>query len=142
MTERHRQDFDRVLEALAEDIFNASDEEIDQLLHEVGVEPSEAAKDTRALVAAATAEVGFRRLAEARTQLDRVRSIRSQTAVTRLADHEKDAILRRFAASDKPLQERLTMAARNGGKLSESEVNSVLLDLVELGAIDSGGHDR
>lgn len=142
MSDSHRQHVDRLLEALTKDLFETRDEDLYRELREAGEEPVDVARHVRSLAAAAFAEVGLRRLAEARAQLDRVRSLRSQAPVTRLPLIEKDAILRQFAANDKPLQERLTMAARNGGSLSESEMNSVLLDLVELGAIDGDGHDR
>jgi transposase len=63
----------------------------------------------------------------------------SRIALVALSLDEKEQILQRFAANDRPLRERLTMAARNGDGMTEGEVDDVLENLISLGALNPDG---
>jgi len=130
-----RQKLSRVLEPIVEDIFALSDEEILAEAYEDGLDLDLLIAEVQMGYAAAMSVAGKHRLSQARAELEAVRSFRSAAAITGLSASEKEQVLRKFAANDNPLQKRLTMAARNGGSLTEAEMDAVLLDLVELGAL-------
>ena len=138
----HRQQLSRVLDPIIEDLLSSSDEELLAEAREDGLDIDLIAAEVRKEFAAALSIVGKSRLAEARTKLEAIRSLRSSPAITSLSIAEKEQLLRQFAANDNPLQKRLTIAARNGGSLTEAEMDAVLLDLVELGALSSDGRMR
>ena len=54
----------------------------------------------------------------------------------------KQEILAQFAANDGRLRDRMTMAARKGEGASEREIDDILRDLRDLGAIDDQGNPR
>lgn len=137
-----RQKLLSILDPLVEDILSMSDEDVLAEAREEGLDLDAASAEVATVLAAAQAAAGRARLAAARAQVDGVRSFRSRSSITGLSASEKEIILRRFSANDNPLQERLTMAARNGQSLTEQEVDTVLLDLVELGALDDQGNIR
>ena len=137
-----RQKLCLVLDPIVEDLLSLSDEEILAEAHEEGLDVELLAAEVRKRYAAAISAVGKRRLADARSKLEAVRAFRSAPAITSLSVSEKEQLLRKFAANDNPLQRRLTMAARNGGGLTEAEMDAVLLDLIELGALNSEGTAR
>jgi len=135
-----RQKLLNLLDHLVLDLFSTSDEDIVAEALAGGLDPEAISAEVKSTMASACARAGKLRLAAARAQLNGVSALRSRPSITGLPAQKKDAILRRFAANDNPLQQRLTMAARNGDGLSEEEVDSVLLDLVELGAVDDQGN--
>lgn len=134
-----RQKLTRILDPLIDDLMSLSDDEVLAEFREDGFDPELAASEVAGELAAAMSTAGKKRLEAARAQLNSVKAFRHQPGVIGLSATEKDRILREFAANDRPLQQRLTLAARNGQGMTEDEVNSVLLDLVELGALDSEG---
>lgn len=137
-----RQRLSRVIAPIVDELLSMSDEEIVAETQEEGCDPEVLAAEVSKELAAAVSEAGKRRLADARKQFDGLRALRNHSAIAALSPARKEAILRQFSANDNPLQKRLTMAARGGEGLSEEEMNSVLIDLVELGALDSEGNVR
>lgn len=137
-----RQKLSRVVTSLVDDVMSTTDEEI---LNESRVDdgdPEALAAEVRKELSAAMAAAGKRRLAEARKQLNGVRALRNHPSITGLSLTEKESILRKFSANDNPLQQKLTMAARNGDGLTEQEIDSILVDLMELGALGDVGYGR
>ena len=98
--------------------------------------------EMRELITAASLEHGRSRLLAARQALDRTRQARSGENVVQLPLDRKQQILSQFAANDGQLRSRLTMAARQGVGASEREIDDILRDLRELGAIDDDGNIR
>jgi hypothetical protein len=133
-------DFSRLADALIDDLLAQPDEEIVAEAEQAGDDIQLIVAQVDSEIAAATATAGKRRLEAARAQLDSLRSLRRKPSLTGLPRASKEQILRRFAANDNPLQKRLTMAARNGEGLTEDEVDTILLDLLELGALDEQGN--
>lgn len=127
---------------LIEDVLSMSDEEIVAEVEAEGADPKLVADEMAEQLAVALKDTGRRRLDAARAELSSVRSFRNRAAIASLPLIRKEEILRRFAADDMPLRQRLTMAARNGEGSSEQEIDAILLDLVELGALDDTGDIR
>ncbi|WP_421933940.1 hypothetical protein [Phenylobacterium sp.] len=137
-----RRKLSRIVDPLIEDLLALSDEELIAEVIADGGDPAVLAAEVGGEIAAAMAAHGKRKLAAARDELGAVRALRNRPAITALPATEKQKILQAFAANDGPLKNRLTMAARHGDGLSEQEVDTVLLDLVELGALDDEGNIR
>ena len=97
-----------------------------------------AAAAARRAMAGGVARVGQARLAAARRAVSRDRKARVVRPPLR-ADR-REAVLTRFANDDPKLKGRLTMAARKGEGVSEKEIDAILDDLRELGAIDDEGN--
>lgn len=137
-----RQKLNRIVERTVDDLWVVSDEELLAEFHESGEDPISAASEVARELEAAVRAAGKVRLQQARSQFNAVYALRRTPSVTGLSMPEKERILQSFAANDRPLQQRLTLAARNGQGMTEAEVDSVLLDLVELGALDNDGKPR
>ena len=137
-----RQKLSRVLDPLVDDILSLSDEEILAETQEGGGDPALLAAEVGNELAAAMSAVGKKRLAEARAAINSVSTLRRHPSITTMSLPDKTRILQQFAANDRPLQNRLTMAARKGDGISEEEIDTVLLDLIELGALDDKGNVR
>lgn len=128
----------QLLDELADDLMNLSDAELLAELAADGLDVDAEAGGARSAIADGVARAGQARLAVARAAVSRDRKAR----VVRLplpADR-RDAVLARFANDDPKLKSRLTMAARNGEGVSEKEIDAILDDLRELGAIDDEGN--
>ena len=131
-----------VSDAFASDMMTLSDERLLEEVREDGQDPQSIAREMRALITAASLEHGRSRLLAARQALDRTRQARSGENVVQLPLDRKQQILSQFAANDGQLRSRLTMAARQGVGASEREIDDILRDLRELGAIDDDGNIR
>ncbi len=122
-----------------EEIDALSDEELLAEAREAGEDPEGVASELRSLIADLIKEQAQERLKSARTSLDARRMASSGGTADILSFEKKQAILEGFAENDGRLRERLTMAARKGEGASEREVDSILQDLRDLGAIDENG---
>lgn len=131
-----------VSDALVSDMMTLSDDVLLEEVREDGQDPQTIAREMRALITAASLEHGRLRLLAARQALDRTRQARSGETVVQLPLNRKQQILSQFAANDGQLRSRLTMAARQGVGASEREMDDILRDLRELGAIDDDGNIR
>jgi hypothetical protein len=128
----------RLLDELADDLMNLSDAELLAELAADGLDVDADAAAARSAIAGGVARAGQARLAAARTAVSRDRKARVVRPPLR-ADR-RDVVLARFANDDPKLKSRLTMAARKGEGVSEKEINAILDDLRELGAIDDEGN--
>lgn len=128
----------RLLDELADDLTKLSDAELVAELAADGLDVDAEAAAARGAIAGGVVRAGQLRLAAARTAVSRDRVAR----VVRmpLRTDRRDAVLARFANDDPKLKSRLTMAARNGGGITEKEMDAILDDLRELGAIDDEGN--
>jgi hypothetical protein len=136
----HQRSLFRLLDPLVDDLLGVSDKEILAELEEDGQDPAAVVALVKADVAAALRQAGKARFAQAGASLKAARQAPNRLHVVGLSFNEKERILKQFAADDRPLQERLTMAARNGQGMTEHEVDEVLQDLVDLGALDPDGN--
>lgn len=128
----------RLLDEMADDLLNLSDAELLAELAADGLDVDAEAAAARSAIAGGVARAGQVRLAAARTAVSRDRKARVVRPPLR-ADR-RDAVLAHFANDDPKLKSRLTMAARKGEGVSEKEMDAILDDLRELGAIDDEGN--
>lgn len=131
---------ERALDRMVEDVYAASDEEILTEAGEVYGSADAAVARVQGALAAALKRSGRRKLEQARAEVRAAREARATASVVELPVAEKRKILERFAGNDNPIREKLTMAARNGVPIGENEIDGMLEDLVELGAIDEQGN--
>lgn len=135
--------FERQLERLADahvnEIINAPDKQILAEAEEEYGDVSKAAQHVNDLINRARAAVGKKKLAAARASLEQDRFARQCKAVNYPLER-KQKIIQEFAAASSEQRTALTLAARKGGDLSESDLDVVLEALFELGAIDENGN--
>jgi len=131
---------DRLGEALAKDLDALSDDELMEEIAATDEERQKTVSHTRSLIEEAIATSGQRRLAKARQAYDAIRG-KARDKVTELPLDRKKALVAHFAKNPQALPEKLTMAARNEAN-SEADLDSLLQDLLELGAIDDEGNPR
>jgi hypothetical protein len=145
--EQARRQLRRISERMADDIFGMTDEEFLAELEATGENLDELARRGEEAISKGIAESGRRKLAAARegyraaVARDRGRSTRSPNVIN-LPLEDKRRILERFASNDSELRAKLTIAARRGedGEISENDLNSLLEDLRDVGAIDDEGN--
>lgn len=128
----------RLLDELTEDLMNLSDAELLAELADDGLSVDAEAAAARDAIAGGVARAGQLRLAAARAAVSRDRKAR--VVRTPLRPDRRDAVLARFVSADPKLKSRLTMAARKGEGATEREMDAILNDLRELGAIDDEGN--
>lgn len=129
-------------DALVDDLMTMSDEELLKEVRADGGDPDTIATKLRAQIEARILADSKAKLASAREAVRTASATRATLVVTGLSLDQKRLILERFAANDDQLHQRLTMAARKGEGASEREIDDILRDLRDLGAIDSEGNSR
>ena len=122
----------RLADALVEDILNASDEEMLAEARHDHADPDAVVTAMRVQFEKAVLAAGKARLDAARAA---VAGLRPAGAVTRLAPAEARQRLERAMTQDPETARKLTLAARKGEGLSDSDVTGMLEDLAELGLI-------
>lgn len=132
----------RLTDALVADLMALSDDELFRETRDGGDDPEVVAADVRDALQATVTRESKARLIKARESLDSARVARAGGNLLSLPLPRKQQILGQFAANDGRLRERLTMAARKGDGASEREVDDILRDLRDLGAIDDEGNPR
>jgi hypothetical protein len=132
----------RLSDALVNDLMTLSDGELLRESKDDGGDPEAMAAEVRDALQAMVMHESKTRLAKARQSLDTARAVRLAGNLLSLPLPRKQQILGQFAANDGRLRERLTMAARKGDGASEREVDDILQDLRDLGAIDDEGNPR
>ena len=130
---------DQFFDDLLDDLMRLSDAELIEEVEGQEGDPAVNAERTRAIVQTVVVEHGKERMRTARHALQAARTApASSERVVRVQDRQ--FVLDRFANDDRGLQAKLTLAARQGGDASDEELNSILGDLRELGAIDEEGN--
>lgn len=129
----------RLADELIADIMSMSDAEVLAEVEAEGLNAEDEASRVRALISAATGQAAKGRLKAARAAIDRAAGS-TWEQVHQLPLRDRAAVLARFANDDVKLKSRLTMAARNGEGITENEMDDILANLRELGAIDENGN--
>ena len=129
----------RLADELVADLLQLSDAELLAEARDEGLDPEVEATRVRETISAAIIGSGKTRLKEARAALEAARGsgLRGRHP---LNINDRRAVLARFASNDDKLRQRLTMAARNGGGITDQEIDDILNDLREIGAIDDEGN--
>lgn len=130
----------RLREQLADDVMNTSNDEIIAEIKATGIDPNAAASHMREVVQRAILESGKNRMAAAKAQLQAQRSQTGRHAPIDIGRARK--LLLAAAANDPLLNQRLTLAARNGETLSDSDIQSLVEDLIDLGILSDGKDDQ
>lgn len=138
----NRPDLFHFADALVEDLMALSDDELLGEVRNGGTDPEALAIELREKIEARIAADNKARLAMARDRMIAARAARASFGLVSLPLARKQQILGQFAANDGQLRQRLTMAARQGEGASEREVDDILRDLLDLGAIDDEGNPR
>jgi hypothetical protein len=120
----------RLAIALAEDVLSASDEEIVAEAVDDGIGVDSAADAGRAKFEEVVKASGRSRLAAAKAA---VSAQRPSAKVIKLDPVSARQRLERFLARDPETARKVTLAARKGEGLSDSDVMGILQDLEELG---------
>lgn len=129
----------RLADELVADLMKLSDAELLAEVKAEGLDPEEEAARVRETIRAAMLERGKARLKAARLELEAARAT-GPGPRRPLQVQDRRAVLARFANDDEKLRERLTMAARNGEEITDQEIETILNDLRDLGAIDDEGN--
>jgi hypothetical protein len=116
-----------------------SDAELLAEIEAEGLNAEDEADRIRATISAVIARSAKSRLQAARAEIDRAART-TRATVHKLNLKDRAALLARFANDDSKLRSRLTMAARKGEGITEKEIDDILADLRELGAIDENGN--
>jgi len=130
---------DRLADELVADIMIMSDAELLAEVEAEGLSAEDEAGRIRGIVSGAITRAAKSRLKAARAEIDRAARI-PRGQVHQLPIRDRAAVLVRFANDDAKLKSRLTIAARNGEGITEKEMDDILADLRELGAIDEDGN--
>lgn len=138
----NKPDLFQLADALVDDLMSLSDEELLEEVRGEGADPEALAAAMREKIEARIATDSKARLGKARDALNAARAARASADVVSLPLARKQQILGLFAANDGQLRQRLTMAARKGEGASEREIDDILRDLRDLGAIDDEGNPR
>ncbi|MEQ8353984.1 MAG: hypothetical protein RH942_00490 [Kiloniellaceae bacterium] len=136
--EEARQKLERLADALCRDIDHMSDAELLREVVDDFSNPEQTALDIKRQVGQLVSEFGRKRLVDARRGYEAATSGAMQRSHA-LSLERKRELVERFAASDSDLREKLTMAARNQEDF-ESDIDSFIEDLIELGVIDREGN--
>lgn len=125
-----------VADLLVEDIFELSDEELIKEAQEEYDDIASEISKTRNVINSAVMKSRKSRLTTAKEQLERKRNATNQSNILTLNINDKRALINQAKES----VESLTLAARNEEEMSESDINGVLQDLIDLGVIDGNGN--
>ncbi|MFN3728056.1 MAG: hypothetical protein ACK4SZ_17325 [Allosphingosinicella sp.] len=129
----------RLADELVADLTQLSDAELLAEVKAEGLDPDKEADRVRETIRMALAGRGKARLKAARSALEAARAP-APGARRHLHVQHRRAVLARFANDDDKLRQRLTMAARNGEGITDQEIDAILNDLRDLGAIDDEGN--
>lgn len=123
----------RLREEMAADVMDTNDEEIIAELRDRGVDPEAAASRVASVLQRAVLDSGKERMAAARE------SLQEQTSTEECREpidiSKARSLLEKAAISDASLEQRLTLAARNGDSLPDSDLQSLVEDLLDLGIL-------
>ena len=128
----------RLCNALADDMDSISDEEMLAELEEAGEDGDAIAKHADQLITEAIAKVGRRKLESARAGYV-ARHIGHHSNILQWPVERKRHLIQHFAQNDAALDRKLTLAARKG-KNTETDIDSFIEDLIDLGVIDADGN--
>ncbi len=125
-----------VADILVDDILESSDDDIlNEAREQYGDINSEVEK-TRNIISIAVMKSRKSRLSLAREQLEKSNKVKNDSNILTLPISEK----RKLINHAKDSISSLTLAARNGDEMSESDTDGILQDLIDLGVIDENGN--
>lgn len=126
-----------ILDSLAEEITNLTDEEISKLYKEADLNPDEGVENIRAAALTTINALRRKELQKARTAYERTIQIKPKSKETRIPHNLGDQ--RKLLESlwhNPQIPQALTMSFREKNDLSDTDVTSILEDLEELGFLE------
>jgi len=140
--EETQEKLDRLADALVEDILATSDEDILKEAEEDYDDDVNAVIDNmRQLIAKTLLQRNKRKLALAR-QIYEQKALQPRATLRTMSLQEKRKLLAKIAANDIYLRDKLTLAARQGEELSETDLDSMIEALRDLHLIDEEGNPK
>jgi hypothetical protein len=130
---------EEILDSLAEEITNLTDEEISKLYKEATLNPNPDEGVTNIRVAALTTINALRRkeLREARTSYERTALVKQKSRGARIPENlGAQRKLLESLWNNPQIPQALTMSFRDKKDLSDNDVTSILEDLEELGFLE------
>jgi hypothetical protein len=124
----------RIDKAIDESILGASASELREEMAAEGEDAEKTVKVIDAAIARAKTTGGKRRLAQAKAELEERRN--SSGSVVKLDREIARARFKEMKSKDPELASKMMMAARDGQGLSESDLEGLLDDIVELDGLD------
>ena len=129
-----REELDRIRDALVETILDADGAELREEIAAAGGDPDGLVAETEAVIASARAGLARRRLESARAEL---KAWRARSGPAEAAEREEaQARLQRLLSGPGSNADGMSMAARKGKELSESDLEGLLEDLAELARLE------
>ena len=137
MTKKPRQEFEHLIEGLADSILGASDEDLLEETREAGEAPAEIEQKVKTLLHAAVDHVQEHRRRQARDEYER-RSLelkQHRTFRTAGSFEEKRGWLDQVLSRQPDVQQLVTVQFRDLGDLTEEDVDAILGKLAALGLL-------
>jgi len=137
MSGKHREELERIFDALAESVLEATDEEIQDEMRQEGLEPAKVAEVTRSILLDAATSFEKRKLREARQAYERRRAEITEGR-HRLLDfaEERRNLFMRLLALQPQLSAALTLQYRDFQDFTDDEIESLLEQIQVLGLLD------
>ena len=132
----HIEKLGALLDAIEENILQASDEEIIEEKKASGEDPEAAARHVQSIIQSGIKKQRQKKLRAAREGYNQA-IVRQQRRTPMLPDDpvERRALLDAVLASKQSVPRGITMAFREGKHMSDDDVTSILEDLIELGIL-------
>lgn len=125
-----------VADLFVEDILELSDEELMKEAQEEYDDIASEISKTRNIINSAVMQSRKSRLTTAKEQLEIKKNVTNKNNISTLNINDKRALINRAKES----VDSLTLAARNEDEMSETDIDGVLQDLIELEVIDENGN--
>jgi len=132
-TKRPGSELSRLREELAADVMGTSDDEIFAEVRDRGVDPEAAATRVASVLQRAILDSGKEKMTAARESLQEQNAAEGRREPVDIS--KARALLEKAGNSDANLQQRWTLAARNGDSLPDGDIQSLVDDLLELGIL-------
>jgi len=137
---KNREALDRLADSFVDDVLRLPDDEILAEVKEDYGDPDELTKIMRALFERTISEEGKVRLAAVKKAIADVHKRSGHIIhIDRAAARQR---YEGMIANDQDLSAKLTLAARDGEKQSERDIESAIEDLAELGVFDDGNDKK
>ena len=125
---------DRLTDLMVEDILSTPDADMLNELRECNEDSKAAADRVRSIIGQARNVIAKRRLEAAKAAVAASKRRQADNATTTDPAVARQ-LLKRLAANDPDVRQKITLAARNEDELSDRDVAGILDDLRELGVI-------
>ena len=133
----YEREFKLIMDALAESVLEADDDEIAEEIREEGLEPEEEAENIRQVLRDAVTNYQKRNLYEAKKEYDqKIRKLEDSDRTLLSTPEARRTLLNVVFRQNPSIQGLLTAHYRDFSKLSDNDIQSLLIHLDELGVLD------